>query len=248
MFSDRFAAASASRIGLAVSSGRTISVCDMMCARGYRRRTGTCASGAGACRRLLELDAVQLGVHAVARQQARRGCPASATTPSLSTMILSASRIVDRRCAMVMTVRPFISRSRPSMTRRSDSVSSAAVGSSRIRIGVLRITARAMPMRCRWPPDKRQSAFADHRVVAVRHLGDELVGVGELRGGDDFGLGRARPAIGDVLADRAAEQHRVLQHEADLAAQRRELGVVPDVDAVDQHAAGIGVVEARRSG
>jgi hypothetical protein len=54
---------------------------------------------------------------------------------------------------MQITVRPFISRSRPSITRRSDSVSSAAVGSSRIRIGLSRITARAMPMRWRWPPD-----------------------------------------------------------------------------------------------
>ena len=68
-------------------------------------------------------------------------------------MILSASRMVLRRCAIVITVRPFISRSSASMTSRSDSVSSAAVGSSRIRIGLLRTNARAMPIRCRWPPD-----------------------------------------------------------------------------------------------
>ncbi len=39
------------------------------------------------------------------------------------------------------------------MTIFSDSVSSAAVGSSRMRIGELRMIARAMPMRCRWPPE-----------------------------------------------------------------------------------------------
>ena len=49
----------------------------------------------------------------------------------------------------MMTVRPFINSRRPSMTRCSDSVSSAAVGSSRIIIGLLRMTARAMPIRWR---------------------------------------------------------------------------------------------------
>ena len=59
----------------------------------------------------------------------------------------------DSRCAIVITVRPFISRSSASITSFSDSVSSAAVGSSRMRIGALRMIARAMPMRCRWPPE-----------------------------------------------------------------------------------------------
>ena len=35
----------------------------------------------------------------------------------------------------------------------ADSVSSAAVGSSRTRIGLLRMTARAIAIRCRCPPD-----------------------------------------------------------------------------------------------
>ncbi len=39
------------------------------------------------------------------------------------------------------------------MTSFSDSVSSAAVGSSSMRMGELRTTARAMPMRWRWPPE-----------------------------------------------------------------------------------------------
>jgi hypothetical protein len=55
-------------------------------------------------------------------------------------------------CAMVSTVRPFINRSRASMTSLSDSVSRAAVGSSRIRMGLLRMIAHAMPIRCRWIP------------------------------------------------------------------------------------------------
>ena len=51
------------------------------------------------------------------------------------------------------TVRPFISRSSASITSFSDSVSSAAVGSSRMRIGALRMIARAIPIRWRWPPE-----------------------------------------------------------------------------------------------
>ena len=68
-------------------------------------------------------------------------------------MILLASRIVLKRCAIVITVRPFISLSRRSITSFSDSVSRAAVGSSKIKIGLFRTRARAIPMRCLWPPD-----------------------------------------------------------------------------------------------
>ena len=48
----------------------------------------------------------------------------------------------------------------------------------------------------------------------------------------DLGLGRVQAAVQDVLADRAAEQRRLLGHEADLAAQAGHRHVA-DVDAVD---------------
>ncbi len=53
-----------------------------------------------------------------------------------------------------------------------------------------------------------------------------------------------RAAEGDVLPHRAAEQHGVLQHEADLPTQRVQL-VVADVDAVDPDGPGVGVAEPR---
>ena len=53
-----------------------------------------------------------------------------------------------------------------------------------------------------------------------------------------------RAAEGDVVADRAAEQGRLLQHDADLRAQALERHVA-HVVAVDQHAPGGDVVEAR---
>ena len=145
MRSDFFAAAIASRIGWAESSGRTISERDIRVSL------------------LLLYSGVRSGAGRTGRDKARHktrsratssSCvPSSKTTPSLRTRILSESRIVLNRCAMVITVRPFMSRSRASITSFSDSVSSAAVGSSRIRIGALRMIARAMPMRCRWPPE-----------------------------------------------------------------------------------------------
>mmetsp|Transcript_7479 Transcript_7479/g.28111 ORF Transcript_7479/g.28111 Transcript_7479/m.28111 type:complete len:89 (+) Transcript_7479:146-412(+) len=64
--------------------------------------------------------------------------------------ILSAFRIVDKRCAMTMVVRfeLLTKESRASCTRRSFSVSSALVASSKIRIGGFRSAARAIATRC----------------------------------------------------------------------------------------------------
>ena len=66
---------------------------------------------------------------------------------------MSASRIVLKRWAMVITVRPFITRSSASMTSLSDSESSEAVGSSRMRMGESRMMVRAIPIRCLSPPE-----------------------------------------------------------------------------------------------
>ncbi len=73
---------------------------------------------------------------------------------------------------------------------------------------------------------------------------DELVGVGELRGLDDLLARGAFAAVGDVVADRSAEEHGFLQHVSDLAAQPLQL-VVANVDAVDLHLAGGRIVETR---
>mmetsp|Transcript_61858 Transcript_61858/g.182644 ORF Transcript_61858/g.182644 Transcript_61858/m.182644 type:complete len:150 (+) Transcript_61858:1054-1503(+) len=81
--------------------------------------------------------------------------PISRTFPSATYAILSAFRIVERRCAMTIVVRPrsSISLSRASCTTRSLSVSSALVASSRSRIRGFFTRARAMAMRCFCPPD-----------------------------------------------------------------------------------------------
>ena len=69
------------------------------------------------------------------------------------TKMMSARRMVESRCAMTIDVLPFIRRSSASKTSFSDAASSPELGSSRIRIGVLRMTARAIAMRWRCPPE-----------------------------------------------------------------------------------------------
>ena len=65
------------------------------------------------------------------------------------TTIRSAFSTVDSRCAMTSVVRLCMSFSSALWMMRSDSVSSADVASSRIRIGAFFSSARAIEMRCR---------------------------------------------------------------------------------------------------
>jgi hypothetical protein len=53
-----------------------------------------------------------------------------------------------------MALRPLMSRRRSSVIISSDSASSAAVGSSRMGIGLLLTSTRAMPIRCLCPLER----------------------------------------------------------------------------------------------
>ena len=79
--------------------------------------------------------------------------PCSTMRPDSITTTRSACSMVVRRCATTRVVRPCMRRCRASCTRRSDSLSSAEVASSRIRMGAFLYTARAMASRWRWPPE-----------------------------------------------------------------------------------------------
>ena len=61
--------------------------------------------------------------------------------------------IVDRRCAIAITVLPSISPSSCSWMASSTSLSSAEVASSSTRIGASFSTTRAIAMRWRCPPE-----------------------------------------------------------------------------------------------
>jgi len=81
--------------------------------------------------------------------------PCSTILPLSTTAIMSASRIVDRRCAMTMVVRLCSDNklSNAACTMRSLSVSSALVASSSSSTAGFLIIARAIAMRCFCPPD-----------------------------------------------------------------------------------------------
>ena len=129
---------------------------------------------------------------------------------------------------------------RPPRTARR----AAEVGSSRIRIGASLSTARAIPSRCRSPPDSVAPGFGDRCVVAVRQSPDEVVHVRHPRRRRHLLVGRLEPAVADVVANRPGEKHGLLRHHRNPLAQRSQ-PVARHLHAVDQHAARGRLEEAR---
>mmetsp|Transcript_16711 Transcript_16711/g.38415 ORF Transcript_16711/g.38415 Transcript_16711/m.38415 type:complete len:129 (-) Transcript_16711:57-443(-) len=81
--------------------------------------------------------------------------PVSTTSPFSTTAIMSALRIVERRCAITIVVRPPFSSSSSSAscTICSDSLSRADVASSRSKIFGFLTNTLAMAILCFCPPD-----------------------------------------------------------------------------------------------
>src|SRR5499427_8274501 len=92
---------------------------------------------------------------------------------------------------------------------------------------------------------KRCAALTDYRVVTFRQRGNEIVRVRLSRRLDDFFRRGVGLAVSDVFADRGAEEYRVLQDDADFAAQTFA-SITPDVHAVDPDLARTRVVEAQQ--
>ena len=95
------------------------------------------------------------------------------------------------------------------------------------------------------PAAEGGAALAHGGVIALWERQDEIMGGGSLGGAYDFFLGGVGFAKGDILADGAGEQGGLLEHDADLGAQRFD-GHVADIVPVDQDAPFAGVVEARQ--
>ncbi len=166
----------------------------------------------------LELGPVQTGVQAVLFQQFGVRADLDDAAALQHHQAVRPVRSVLSRWAMAIVVRPCTRLSKASWISRSVSVSTADVASSRIRIRGSISSARAIEIRCRSPPESDLAALAHQRVVAQRQAQDEFVGPGGLGGGDDFVARSVGPAVGDVFGDRAVEQERLLQHDADVAA------------------------------
>ena len=101
-------------------------------------------------------------------------------------------------------------------------------------------------MAMRWRFD---AALADERIVSFSAVGidqthHEVMGMRLPRGGDHGLVGRIRPAVTDVFADRAVQQGRILRDHANLppkAVLRRRGNVLP----IDQDAPALDVVKAQ---
>ena len=115
---------------------------------------------------------------------------------------------------------------------RSVAVSSAEVASSRMRIGGSFRKMRAMDSRCFWPPDSLTPRSPTTVSSPSRQGGQHVAKPGAAGRVLDLRRRGFEPAVGDVVADRAAEQEHVLLHDADLAAQGGEAHGA-QVDAVD---------------
>ena len=174
---------------------------------------------------------------------ARRGCRRPRSCCSSSRTTRSARLMVDSRWAMISVVRPSIRTRRLAWISCSTWTSMALVASSSTRIGGLTSRVRAMAMRWRWPPDKRVAPLADHRVVALGQVADELVGPGGRGRGLDLVERRRRLAVGDVVPDRDREEEGLVEHDADVGPQAGQ-GEVAHVVAVDLDRAVRHVVEA----
>mmetsp|Transcript_40110 Transcript_40110/g.79316 ORF Transcript_40110/g.79316 Transcript_40110/m.79316 type:complete len:108 (+) Transcript_40110:79-402(+) len=81
--------------------------------------------------------------------------PCSIIRPLSRTKIFVARTTVESLCAMMNVVFPTMRLSSASWTMCSFSLSSALVASSNRSTFGLRITARAIAMRCFWPPEIR---------------------------------------------------------------------------------------------
>ena len=78
------------------------------------------------------------------------------------------------------------------------------------------------------------AAFADHGVPALRLRLDDLERVRVAQGGEHPVVAHLAEAVGDVLADRALEEHRLLRHDGHEPAERAQVELL-HVDAVEQH-------------
>ena len=91
-----------------------------------------------------------------------------------------------------------------------------------------------------------EPALADHRFIAVRQARSMKSSIAAPRAAASISSWpRAVAAVGDVVADRVVEQHRVLRDDADRRAQAR-LGDLRDVLPVDRDAPRRRIVEAEQ--
>ena len=87
----------------------------------------------------------------------------------------------------------------------------------------------------------------DDLLIAVREPRDELMGVGHPGRFPNLQIGRAEPAVGQVLSHRSGEEHGLLGNDSDVASKLPE-PEAPDIHSIQTHLSGFHVVEAEDEG
>ena len=152
--------------------------------------------------------------------------------------------IVPTRWATMMTVASAVCLRSAARSRASVVKSSAEKLSSKIWIFACLASARAMARRCRCPPETLAPPCATGASSCSGIVVDELAALGDLEVVPEPLVGGLLVAVAQVVGHGAAEQERLLRHEADPAPQVL-LRHLAHVDAVHEHAAAGDVVEAR---
>ena len=108
---------------------------------------------------------------------------------------------------------------------------------------VRRSSARAMAMRWRWPPDRRAPPSpmkVSRPSGSARRKFSALASRAAAQISSSLGVPMA---VAQVVAGRGGEDHRFLRHHGDARANVGGIGIA-QVDAVEQHAAVLRIVEA----
>src|SRR5262249_13834770 len=92
---------------------------------------------------------------------------------------------------------------------------------------------------------KPGACFADTGFVALRQLGDEIVGEGFPGGSFDFGRLGVAIAVGNVVVNRVVEEDRLLRDEAYLLAEAAQV-IRANIVTVDQDGAVVRIVKPRQ--
>src|SRR5665213_1655212 len=164
--------------------------------------------------------------------------------PPLSiTTMRSARCAVVRRCAIRIAERPSRSRSRACSTTISLCKSSEDVASSKINTRGRARKALANASCCRSPAESVWPRSCTGVSSPWGETIDEFTKSDDVNGGVDLFVGGVGLAETQVGADRAGEEECLLWHDAELRAQRVQ-GNGLDVDTVEQHPTGGGVVKA----
>ncbi len=168
--------------------------------------------------------------------------PFSTMSPCSITRMRSASRMVERRCAITNEVRPSRNAAMACWSSSSVRVSTDDVASSRISTEGRATNARAIVMSCFSPAETLAASSSSTGVVPLGEGVHELVDARGDGGLDDLFVGGALAPVADVVADGSGEQPRVLQDHAGAGAHvvTTEFG---DVLPVEQDAPAVEFVE-----